>query len=99
MDHSFPNHHHKMFIAYLPYPQNVHSLLAMRSKWSYLTSHHAIYLTEHPNFIAFRTLPKLDAHIIDFIGDSFVNLLEQALDNIVLDVLKHLNMDHAFTPK
>ena len=27
IDHSFPNHHPKMFIAYLSYPPNVHILL------------------------------------------------------------------------
>ena len=36
--------------------------------------------------------------IIDFLGDSLIILLEQALGNIVLDELhKHLNMHHAFT--
>ena len=40
---------------------------------------------------------KFDAHVIDFIGNAFVNF-ELALDDIMLDnMLKCLNMDHAFT--
>ena len=41
---------------------------------------------------------KFDTHIVDFIGDAFFKLLEQVLDDVMIDdVLKRLNMDHAFT--